>query len=130
MRLVQRHLTFANVVSVTALFVALAGTAMAATIITSNDQVATDTISGHSPPSGDQSNLISHSGNGRDLAPDSITSAKIAAAEVQNADLGASSVDTTKIADGQVQTFDLADNAVTTSRIADGQVQNADLVGF
>jgi hypothetical protein len=49
---VRRHLTFANVVSVVALFVALGGTAVAATIITSNSQVAQDTISGHNPPTG------------------------------------------------------------------------------
>jgi hypothetical protein len=39
MRRTRQHLTLANVVSVTALFVALGGTALASVIITSNSQV-------------------------------------------------------------------------------------------
>jgi hypothetical protein len=64
----RSHLTFANVVSVIALFVALGGTALASVIITSNSQVARDTISGHKPPSGKHSNLIAGSVNGKDIA--------------------------------------------------------------
>jgi hypothetical protein len=44
---IRSRLTFANVVSLIALFVALGGTATAALIITSNSQVAPNTISGH-----------------------------------------------------------------------------------
>ena len=47
---IRRHLTFANVVSLLALFVALGGTAIAAVVITDNSQVAQNTISGHKPP--------------------------------------------------------------------------------
>jgi hypothetical protein len=62
------HLTFANVVSVIALFVALGGTAIASVIITSNSQVAQNTISGHKPPSGKHPNIITGSINGTDIA--------------------------------------------------------------
>jgi hypothetical protein len=62
------HLTFANVVSVIALFVALGGTALASVIITSNSQVAKNTISGHHPPSGGHPNIIGGSVNRTDLA--------------------------------------------------------------
>jgi hypothetical protein len=62
------HLTFANVVSVIALFVALGGTAIASVIITSNSQVAQNTISGHKPPSGKHPNIIAGSINGQDIA--------------------------------------------------------------
>jgi hypothetical protein len=54
----RRHLTFANVVSVIALFVALGGTALASVIITNNSQVAQNTISGHKPPTGKHANII------------------------------------------------------------------------
>jgi hypothetical protein len=65
---IRPHLTFANVVSVIALFIALGGTAMASVIITSNSQVAQNTISGHKPPSGDHPNIIAGSINGQDIA--------------------------------------------------------------
>jgi hypothetical protein len=61
------RLTFANVVSVLALFVALGGSASAAIIVSSNSQVAKNTISGHHPPSGDHPNLIAGSVNGTDV---------------------------------------------------------------
>jgi hypothetical protein len=67
-RWVRSHLTFANVVSLAALFIALGGTSMAAVIITENSQVAPGTISGHKPPSGKHSNIISGSVNAQDVA--------------------------------------------------------------
>jgi hypothetical protein len=63
-----RHPTFANVVSVIALVLALGGTAAASVIISSNRQVAKNTISGHQPPSGDHANLIGGSLARQDLA--------------------------------------------------------------
>src|SRR4051812_10997296 len=69
----RSHLTFANVVSLIALFVALGGTAAASVIISSNSQVAQNTISGHKPPSGDHPNLIAGSVNGQDLAAGSVS---------------------------------------------------------
>jgi hypothetical protein len=66
------HLTFANVVALLALFVALGGTAAAALIITDNSQVAQNTISGHKPPSGKHANIIAGSINGQDVYPNSL----------------------------------------------------------
>jgi hypothetical protein len=66
------HLTFANVVSLMALFVALGGTAVAAVIITDNSQVAQNTISGHKPPSGKHANIIAGSINGQDVFENSL----------------------------------------------------------
>lgn len=68
MHRVLRRLTFANVFSVIALVLALGGTAAASVIITSNSQVAKNTISGHHPPSGDHANLIGGSLARQDLA--------------------------------------------------------------
>jgi hypothetical protein len=66
-----------NVVGYIALFVALGGTAMASVIITSNSQVAQNTISGHKPPSGKHANIIAGSVNGQDVADNSLTGTDI-----------------------------------------------------
>jgi hypothetical protein len=66
----RKHCTYANVVATLALLFAMGGTAAAAVMITSNSQVAKNTISGHHPPSGAHANIISASVNGTDLAGD------------------------------------------------------------
>lgn len=77
MNRIRSHLTFANVVSVIALFVALGGTALAATMITSNSQVGQNVISGHKPPTGKHANVIAKSINNQDVANDSLTGINI-----------------------------------------------------
>jgi hypothetical protein len=67
----------AMVVALIALFVALGGTALASVIITSNSQVAQNTISGHKPPSGKHANLFAGSVNGQDVADNSLTGTDI-----------------------------------------------------
>jgi hypothetical protein len=65
----RSHLTFANVVSLAALFVALGGTATAVTyVVSSNSQVGPGTIAGHKPPRGKHANIIAESINGKDIA--------------------------------------------------------------
>lgn len=68
-RTIRAHLTYANIVATLALVVATGGTAAAAVIVTSNSQVAANTISGHNPPKGKHSNLIAGSVNATDLSP-------------------------------------------------------------
>jgi hypothetical protein len=75
---IRSCLSFANVVSVIALFAALGGTATAAVIITSNSQVASGTISGHNPPSGKHANIISGSVGGSDLGAGAVAGGKVA----------------------------------------------------
>ena len=67
---IRRRLSYANVMATLAVVIAIAGTgtAVAAVIITSNSQVAKDTISGHAPPTGDHSNIIKGSVNAADLS--------------------------------------------------------------
>ena len=63
------HLTFANVVSLAALFIALGGTATAVNyVVSSNGQVGPGTISGHEPPTGKHANIIPGSITGFDIA--------------------------------------------------------------
>jgi hypothetical protein len=74
----RAHMTFANVVSLAALFIALGGTATAVTyVVSSNTQIAPNTVSGHAPPTGKHSNLIPESVNGRDVADSSLRGADI-----------------------------------------------------
>jgi hypothetical protein len=69
-----------DVIALLALVVGLIGTgsAVAAIVISSNSQVAKNTISGHRPPSGMHSNIVGGSIGAADIAKDSITGAEIA----------------------------------------------------
>jgi len=78
---IRSRLTFANIVSLIALFVALGGTATAALIITSNSQVAPNTISGHGGSAANK-NIIAGSVNATDLAPAAVTNGKLASKAV------------------------------------------------
>jgi hypothetical protein len=67
-RRIRPRLTYANVMATLAVFIGLGGTALASVIISSNSQVAQNTISGHKPPSGKHPNIIAGSINGKDIA--------------------------------------------------------------
>ena len=73
----RSHPTYANVMATLAVFIALGGTSAAAVIITSNSQVAQNTISGHKSPSGKHPNLIAGSVNGQDVADNTLGGADI-----------------------------------------------------
>jgi hypothetical protein len=76
---IRPHLTYANVMSTLAVFGVLGGgTAIAAIVISSNRQVARNTISGHSPPNGAHPNIISGSIDSADLAGGSVGTGKFA----------------------------------------------------
>jgi hypothetical protein len=80
-RKIRARLTYANVMATFAVFLGLTGTALASVIITSNSQVASGTISGHHPPSGKHSNIITGSVNGTDVQAGSIGSAQLSKGE-------------------------------------------------
>jgi hypothetical protein len=66
---IRSHLTYANVMATLAVFLVLGGgTAMAAYVVSSNNQIASNTISGHKPPSGYHTNIVQGSINGTDIA--------------------------------------------------------------
>jgi hypothetical protein len=94
--------TYANVVATVALFIALGGSATASVLITSNSQVASNTISGHKPPSGDRPNVIAGSINGQDLASGSVANAK----------LGANAVTGNKVADNSLTGNDILESSL------------------
>jgi hypothetical protein len=107
----------AMVVACIALFVALAGTAMASVIISSNSQVGRGTISGHHPPSGKHPNIIAGSINGKDIAP----------ASVGNRRLSPDSVDGSKVLDGSLSGSDIQNGSLGGSQIGDGSLSSADI---
>jgi hypothetical protein len=106
-----------NAIALLALFVALGGTSFAAVIVTSNSQVGPDTISGHKPPTGAHSNIISGSLTTTDLADGGVTNNKLQKASVSNGKLAANAVDGTKVADNSLTGADV--NESTLGRVPD-----------
>jgi hypothetical protein len=119
LRRARKRLTFANVTSLLALFFAIGGSAYAAVIVTSNDDVAPDTIAGHKPGAGKHSNLILGSVTNEDLAPETVKTGRITDGTVAARDLAADAVDTTKIKDHSVGAADLAPDSVGPGALAD-----------
>jgi hypothetical protein len=112
----MRHLK-RNVVSYVALFVALGGSASAATLITANRQVGANVIAGSVPKSGTHDNLIAGTLGGADLDRGVASRSRIASA----------AVDASRIADESVKTPDLASGAAGGAALADRAVTEAKL---
>jgi hypothetical protein len=87
-------MTYANVVATLALFLVIAGgTAFGVTyVVSSNSQIGPNTVSGHKPPTGKHSNLISGSVNGTDLSANSVNSSKVTDGSLTGSDLAKISV--------------------------------------
>jgi hypothetical protein len=115
----RRRLTFSNVCSFTALFVALGtGGAYAANTIGSDD------IIDESIQSVDLKNGQVKTG---DLGGSAITSVKIADAGVANADIAADAVDGTKILDAAIANPDIATGAIDSNSVLDESLTSSDL---
>lgn len=105
----RRHITFANVCSVLALFVALStGGAYAATLLTGK-------------------NIKDGSLTGKDLAASSVDSTKVKNGSVGGLDLATDSVDGTKLSHGAVHQDDLAAGSVDGAAVADNSIALTDL---
>jgi hypothetical protein len=91
---IRTKLTYANVVATLALFLVISGgTALGVTyVVSSNSQVGPNTISGHKPPTGKHSNIITGSVNGTDLAGNSVNSGKVLDGSLTGSDLALNSV--------------------------------------
>src|SRR6266542_2494669 len=83
----RKQPSLATVVAFLALFISMTGTALAAVIITSNDQVAAHTIAGANAPAGDNETLISGSVGTSDLHGNAVTGAKVANDGLTGADI-------------------------------------------
>lgn len=114
---ISSHLTFANVASLTAVFIALGGTAAGAVIITDNSQVGPDTISGHKPRVGNQPNIIGGTVNGTDIAT----------AGVVGRNLDSNSVNGSKVTDGSLTGADVKVGSLTGGEVNDGSLTGVDI---
>jgi len=134
-KILKRHLTVANVLSCTALFVALAGTAYAATKLgpgqvksvniasqaVSNSKIKTQAVT---------SGKIKNSGiNAADLGKGSVTNSKLAKKVVTNAKLGAEAVTTGKLAKKAVTANILGPEAVSAGKLGNESVSALKLAG-
>jgi hypothetical protein len=129
----RRHLTFANCVSLLALFVALGGVSYAALKLPKNSvgakqikakAVKTGKIRANAVKSGKIANgAVANS----DLASNAVSGLKIAEGGVGVGDLGANSVNGSKVGDGTLGLADLGPNSVDGSKVADGSLAPEDL---
>jgi hypothetical protein len=119
----RKHLSFANVVSMLALFVALGGVSYAALKLPKNSvgskQIKKDAVKSGKIKAGAV-------GNGK-LRADAVTGDKVLDGSIGLSDLAAGSVDATKIVNGSVGTDQLADSAVTGTKVADDTLTEADV---
>jgi hypothetical protein len=115
----RSRLSFANVVSCVALFVALGGSAIAAVVVSDNSQIAPNTIYGANAPPGKNDNVVPASLATSDLGALSVTSNKLADGAVLSSKLGAGSVTAGKLGSGAVGTSNLAAKAVTVPKLGD-----------
>jgi hypothetical protein len=81
------RLTYANVIASLALFVALGGSAAAAFVVSSNQEIAPRTVFGSVKPTGANDNVVAGSLGTADLANSSVTTVKVANASITRAKL-------------------------------------------
>jgi hypothetical protein len=126
---IRRSLTFANVCSALALFVALStGTAYAANTIFSTDivdgEVKREDLAGNAV---NGSKIQNGAVGAADLAADSVGAATILDSSISALDLGDSSVGTSEIATDGVGATEISDNSIDGGEIVDGSLTASDL---
>jgi hypothetical protein len=118
----MRRFSYANVMATLGVFLALGGSAVAAVIVSSNDQIAPNTIYGANLPAGKNDNVVGGSIGSSDLASSAVINSKLATGAVGSGKLADKAVIAGKLGDGAVQLANLASGAVGTSKLADGAV--------
>lgn len=139
-RLLARHLTFANVCSALALTVALGtGTAYAANTVRSadivNGQVRTPDLGGNAVTTAKigagqvrTPDLGTGAVEGRVLRDGSVGSSEIQTDGVTGADVAPGAIDSDEVFDNSLTTSDLATNSVSLSELASSSVGGAEVV--
>jgi hypothetical protein len=134
-KILKRHLTVANVLSCTALFVALAGSAYAATklgpgqvkaVNIASQAVTNSKIKTQAVTSGKIKNLGI---NAADLGKESVINSKLAKKVVTSAKLGNEAVGTNKLAKKAVTANILGPEAVTAGKLGNESVSATKLAG-
>jgi hypothetical protein len=87
-----------DVIALISLFLVIGGgTALASFVVSSNSQVGPGTISGHKPPTGKHSNIITGSVNGTDLSANSVNGSKVTNGSLTGGDLANGTVASSKL---------------------------------
>ena len=102
----MRRFSYANVVATLGVFVALAGSAAAAVVVSSNDQIARNTVYGANLPAGKNDNIVGGSVGTSDLGPSAVTNNKLAAAAVGSDKLASKSVTLSKLGTDVIDRID------------------------
>lgn len=141
MKQLSRHLTFANVISCIALFMALSGAAVAAKTTLGNKAVKTRNLANASVTAlklgnGSVTTLKLKNGavTGPKIGPGAVGSTALAGGSVRSAQLGGGVVTEGKLKNGAVTEAKLFNGAVTNSKlgpnaVATGKVQDGAITG-
>jgi hypothetical protein len=113
MHRIRSHLSFANVISMIALFVALGGASYAAVTLPKN--------------SVGPKQIKKRAVRGKHINKNAISSSKIQNNAINGAKVSDGALTGADLADGSIGTIDLADGSVTSAKVADGAVALADL---
>jgi hypothetical protein len=120
-RWLRSNASFANVMSVTAVFIALGGSALAVTLAANS--VGSPQIKANAVKS---SEVAAAAVRTSDIAGNAVTAAKIPNNAVGGGEIANESVTDSEIAANAVENDEIAPNSVNSSRIADGSVAIAD----
>jgi hypothetical protein len=133
MHWIRSHLSFANAVSLIALFIALGGASYAAVSLPKNSVGAKQIKKNGVGASEIKRNAVgaseikSNAVAGGDVRDGALTGADLGDGSVSGSDVGDGSLNAFDIADGSIAAADLADNSVGSSKIVDGSVTAGDL---
>ena len=130
----RRRFSYANVMSTVSVFLVVAGgTALAASLPANS--VTSKTVKDNKLKSVDLKDgkgvagldVIDASLTGDDLAPNSVSSAKVAANSLTADDLAANSVNSQEVVDASITADDLAPNSVSSAKVADNSLTGEDV---
>ena len=129
MKNLRKRLSFANVTSMLALFVALGGTTAWAVATIGADDIKRNAVRASHIKAGNvkRADIAANAVNGPRLANGSVASPDLADGTVSSSDLADGSVASADLADSSVAGADLADSSVASPEIADGAVSAGDL---
>jgi hypothetical protein len=123
MRWTRSHLSFANLVSLMALFVALGGTTYAAVTLPKNS-VGSKQIKKRAVRA---KHINTNAVSPRKIQGNAVSSPKIADGTVFSADLGDNSVGSSELGDNSVGLSEIASGAVGSDEVTDGSLTEGDL---
>jgi hypothetical protein len=124
MQWIRSHLSFANLVSLMALFIALGGTTYAAVALPKNSVGAKQIKKNAVTASEVKRNAV----GAAEIRSNAVASGDIADNGVGGADLSDNSVGAGELSDNSVGAAEIGNNAVGSSEVANGSIAEADLV--